>query len=177
MRLMTNSPWLAGAALSLLIAISCALTAAAEALPRLEADSVGGQHVVLPTDALGRPLIVLVAFGKKSESDVKSWARKLLQDHIDQVAHVYVVVVVGGPGSTMQRHVRKIVEDSAVGSEQEIESNVLISFDPKPWREVIAPGSDTNAGVLVCDAKGGIVFNERNGFTDTAVSQVEAIAR
>jgi hypothetical protein len=165
------------AALLLLIAMTCSLPASAEPLPRLEADSVGGQHVVLPTDALGQPLIVLVAFGKKSESDVKSWARKLLQDHIDQVAHVYVVVVVGGPGSTMRRHVRKIVEDAAVGSEQEIESNVLITFDPKPWREVIAPGSDADAGVLVCDTKGGIVLNERNGFTSAAVSQVEAIAR
>jgi hypothetical protein len=172
-----NSRWFLRIALALLIAVGCASPATADTLPRLEADSVGGQHVVLPTDALGQPLIVLVAFSKKSEGDVKSWARKLLQDHVDKVAHVYVVVVVGGPGSMAQRHVRKIVEDSAVGTEQQIESNVLITFDPKPWRQVVAPGSDAHAGVLVCDANGGILLNERTGFTDTNATQVEAMAR
>jgi hypothetical protein len=172
-----NSQRFLSAALSLAIAACCASPASAETLPRLEADSIGGQHVVLPTDALGQPLVVLVAFGKKSENDVKSWARKLLQDHINDVAHVYVVVVVDGPGSMMQRHVRKIAEDSAVGTQQEIDSNVLITFDAKPWRQLVAPGSATDAGVLVCDAKGDIVFNRRVGFTDTIASQVETIAR
>jgi hypothetical protein len=172
-----NSRWFLRAVLSLLIAVCCASPGSAETLPRLEADSVGGQHVVLPTDALGRPLIVLVAFGRKSENDVKSWVRKLLSDRINKVAHVYVVVVVDGPGSIVRRHVRKIAEDSAVGPEQEVESNVLITFDAKLWRQVIAPGSDARAGVLVCDSNGDIVFNKRSGFTETDASQVEKIAR
>src|SRR5262249_48865213 len=146
-----------------LIAVCSISPASADTLPRLEADSVGGQHVVLPTDALGQPLIVLVAFGKKSEGDVKSWARKLLADHVGDATHVYIVVVVGGLGGMERRHVHKIVEDSAVGTQQQIDSNVLITFDPKPWRQVVAPGSDANAGVVVCDNKGNIIFNKRDG--------------
>ncbi len=172
-----NCRWFLRAALLLMIAVSSMSQAAAATLPRLEADSVGGQHVVLPTDALGRPLIVLVAFGKQSESDVKAWARKLLADHIDEAAHIYVVVVVDGSGKLMQRHIRKIVEDAAVGPEQDVQSNVLVTFDAKPWRQVVAQGSDAHAGVLVCNANGNILLNTRAGFTNPDVSQVEAIAR
>lgn len=164
-------------ALTCLISICCASLARADTLPRLEADSIGGQHVVLPTDASGEPLVLLVAFGKKSEGDVKSWSRRLLAGHVDQKAHVYVVVVVDGTGSMMRRHVRKIVQDAAVGPEAEIESNVLITFDGKPWSAVVPAGSSTATGVVVCNANGDIIYDKRVTFTDRDATDVESAVR
>ena len=57
--------------LALAIAWSGALPAAAANLPRLEADALGGNHVVLPTDAAGKPLVLLLAFTKEAQADLK----------------------------------------------------------------------------------------------------------
>ena len=74
--------------LALAIAWSGALPAAAANLPRLEADALGGNHVVLPTDAAGKPLVLLLAFTKEAEADLKSWSRKLLDDRVARDAVV-----------------------------------------------------------------------------------------
>jgi hypothetical protein len=157
--------------------ISAARPAAAETLTRLEADSLGGTHVVLPTDALGQPLVLLIAFGKRPQTDVQAWSRKLLADHLADRAHVYVVVVVDNGAIVGRRHIFKIVREAAVGTEEQMQSSVLVTFDGKPWKAVVPGGDPRAAGVVVCDAKGEVVYAKRALFGSGNVSDVEAAAR
>ncbi|MDQ6942713.1 MAG: hypothetical protein M3169_09400 [Candidatus Eremiobacteraeota bacterium] len=159
------------------LALATAQPASAATLPRLEADSLGGSHVVLPTVSAGKPLVLLLAFTKESEADLKSWSRKLLADRVAQNAAVYVVVVADKAAFFTRGHIRKVVEGSAVGSQAQINSNVLITFNGSGWRELVPPGDKKTAGIVVCDASGTIVYAKRAPYNDGNLADVEKAAK
>jgi hypothetical protein len=163
-------------AFALLVATLGALPAAAAQLPRLEADALGGTHVVLPTAAAGKPLVLLLAFTPESQGDLKLWSRKLLNDRVVQNAAVYVVVVADRTAFVSRSHVRKLVEGAAVGSKDQINSNVLVTFNGAGWLTLVPPGDKHTAGVVVCDAGGNIVYAKREPFTAANLSDVEKAA-
>jgi len=164
-------------ALALALGISFAGPASADTLPRLEADSLGGTHVVLPTDAAGKPLVILLAFTKESQDDLQRWSRKLLDDHVAGTASVYVVVVADKMAFVGRKHVRKIVEGASVGTEDQKDNFVLITFDGNGWRQLVPPGDKHTAGVVVCDASGSVLYAKREPFNDANLADVERAAR
>jgi hypothetical protein len=168
---------------NLALAVALALTlglaprpAVAASLPRLEADALGGNHVVLPTDAAGKPLVILLAFTPESENDLKSWSRKLLEGRVAKNAVVYVVVVADKTAFVSRSHIRKIVEGAAVGSKEQIASNVLVTFSGAGWFTLVPPGDKHSAGVVVCDPSGAIVYAKREPFTAANLADVEKAA-
>src|ERR1700729_3901679 len=112
--------------LALAIAWSAALPATAATLPRLEADALGGTHVVLPMDAAGKPLVLLLAFTPESQGDLKLWSRQLLADRVARGAVVYVVVVAAKTAFVSRRHIHELVQGAAVGSKEQIDDDVLV---------------------------------------------------
>jgi hypothetical protein len=164
-------------ALALAIAWADALPAVAANLPRLEADALGGNHVVLPADAAGKPLVLLLAFTKEAEADLKSWSRKLLNDRVARDAVVYVVVVADKTAFVSRGHIRKMVEGAAVGSKEQINDNVLITFNGAGWLTLVPPGDKHAAGVVVCNASGAVVYAKRARFTDANLADVERAAK
>jgi hypothetical protein len=176
---MTFRPPRRNLAFVLALALACcgALPAAAANLPRLEADALGGNHVVLPTDAGGKPLVLLLAYTPESQGDLKSWSRKLLADHVAQGAVVYVVVVAAKTAFVSRRHVRQMVEGAAVGSKEQINDNVLVTFNGDGWLTLVPPGDKKTAGVVVCDASGAVVYAKRVPFTPANLADVEQAAK
>jgi hypothetical protein len=173
-----SSAFLRRVAVPVLAACTLAMApAAAATLPRLEADSLGGNHVVLPTDSAGKPLVLLLAFTKESEGDLKSWTRKLLGDRVAHNAAVYVVVVADKAAFFTRGHIRKVVEGAAVGSQAQINSNVLITFNGNGWRQLVPPGDKKTAGIVVCDASGSIVYAKRAPYSDANLADVEKAAK
>ena len=151
--------------------------ATAATVPRLEADALGGNHVVLPADAAGKPLVLVLAFTKESEGDLKLWSRKLLGDHVAENAAVYVVVVADKAAFFTRRHIRSVVEGAAVGSKDQVNSNVLITFNGAGWRDIVPPGDKKTAGVVVFDPSGAIVYAKRAPFNDANLADVEKAAK
>lgn len=154
-----------------------ALPAIAATLPRLEADALGGNHVVLPTDAAGKPLVLLLAFTPESEGDLKLWSRKLLADHVAGSAVVYVVIIAAKTAFVSRRHVRQLVEGAAVGSKEQIDDDVLVTFNGTGWLTLVPPGDKKMAGVVVCDASGAILYAKRVAFSAANLADVENAAR
>jgi hypothetical protein len=163
--------------LALAVAWLAASPAAAATLPRLEADALGGNHVVLPTDAAGKPLVLLLAYTPESEGDLKLWSRKLLADRVAGSAVVYVVVVAAKTAFVSRRHVRQLVEGAAVGSKEQIDDDVLVTFNGSGWLTLVPPGDKKTAGVVVCDAGGAIVYAKRVAFSAANLIDVEKAAR
>jgi hypothetical protein len=157
--------------------LSMTLPAAAATLPRLEADSLGGTHVVLPTDAAGKPLVLLLAFTPESEAELKSWSRSLLNDHAIAGAVVYVVVVAAKTAFVSRGHIRKMVEGSAVGTPEQINNNVLITFTGDGWQTLVPPADKHFAGVVVCDSSGNVVYAKREAYSPANLADVERAAR
>jgi hypothetical protein len=162
---------------ALAIAIVVAAPASAAQLPRLEADALGGTHVVLPTDAAGKPLVLLLAYTRESEPDLKEWSRKLLNDRAAQNAAVYVVVVAAKTAFVSRRHVRQMVEGAAVGTKDEIDRNVLVTFNGDGWLTLVPPADKMFAGVVVCNASGDVVYAKRQAYNAANLAEVERAAR
>jgi hypothetical protein len=169
-------PWLRKPLLAVALVVTFAGTSQAATLPDLEADSLGGTHVVLPRDAAGKRLVLLLAFTKESEGDVKLWSRKLLDNRIAGKDAVYVVVVADKTIFFGHSKVRKTVEQSTVGTKEQLNNNVLITFDGTGWRDLVPPGDKKTAGVVVCDANGSIVYAKREPFNDANLADVERAA-
>ncbi len=164
-------------AFALALTLTAALPASAATLPRLEADALGGNHVVLPTDAAGKPLILLLAYTPESQGELKLWSRQLLADHVVRGAAVYVVVVAAKTAFVSRRHIRSMVEGAAVGSKEQINDNVLVTFDGTGWLTLVPPGDKKTAGVLVCDANGVIVYAKRVPYSAGVLADVEKAAK
>jgi len=165
------------AALALAAFGALAGAASAGQLPRLEADSLGGFHVVLPDAGAGKPLVLLLAFTKESEDDLRAWSRKLLDDHVQDRAAIYVVVVADRTAFVSHKHIRRLAERAAVGTKDQIEHNVLVTFDGTGWRDLVPPGDKRSAGIVVCDPSGSIVYAKREAFTAANLADVERAAK
>lgn len=176
---MTFSPSLPKLALALALAFASAgaLPAGAANLPRLEADSLGGSHVVLPTDAAGKPLVLLLAYTPESQGELKLWSRQLLADRVARGAVVYVVVVAAKTAFVSRKHIRQMVEGAAVGTKDQINSNVLVTFDGTGWLTLVPPGDKKTAGVVVCDGNGTIAYAKREPYTAANLADVEKAAK
>jgi hypothetical protein len=152
--------------LALAVALAALPVAAAAApFPRLESDALGGTHVVLPDDAAGKPFVLVLAYTPESQSDVTAWARALLHDTAAHDASLYIVVVADRSAFVSRKRVRSIAQGAAVGSPEQVETHVLVTFTGEGWHDLMGPGDKHAAGIVVCDAHGSIVFSGRDAFT------------
>ncbi len=174
---MTFPPSFRSLAFALAVAVAGAAVAAparAASLPRLEADALGGDHVVLPDAGGGKPFVILLAFTPESENDLKAWSRELLRRN---TAPVYVVVVADKQALMSRKHIRSIVEGAAVGTKEQIDSHVLITFTGAGWQTLTPPGDKRTAGVVVCDAGGNVAYAQRAAFNPEHLADVEHALR
>ncbi len=70
-----------------------------------------------------------------------------------------------------------MVEGSAVGTKDEIDRNVLVTFNGDGWLTLVPPADKTFAGVVVCNASGDIVYAKREAFNAANLADVERAAR
>lgn len=171
---MTFKPRFHNVAIALVLATSLAWVPARPAraamLPRVEANALGGTHVVLPTDAAGKPFVILLALTPESENDIKAWSRAFLDR---PNVTVYVVVVADKQAFMSRKHIRSIVEGAAVGNRAQIDRNVLVTFSGAGWHTLVPPDDKRTAGVVVCDAGGNVTFAQRVAYSDAHRSEVE----
>jgi hypothetical protein len=117
--------------------------------------------------------VLLLAYTPESQNDLKSWSRQLLNDHVAGDAAVYLVVVAAKTAFVSRGHIRKMVEGAAVGSKEQINDNVLITFNGDGWLTLVPPGDKKTAGVVVCDASGSVVYAKRVPFNAANLADVE----
>ena len=96
-----------------------------------------------------------------------------MTDHLAHDAVVYVVVVAAKTAFISRRHIRQLVEGAAVGTKDQIDTNVLVTFDGTGWLTLVPPGDKKTAGVVVTDSSGTIVYAQRVPFTAGNLADVE----
>jgi len=143
--------------------------ASASTLPRLEADSLAGKHVVLPDDAGGKPIVLVVGFARESEEALNTWAHKLLTA-VGARAQIYVVIVADSAPFFAKRKVKKKIAGSALATQAQLENNILVTFRGEGWRDIVPPGPGKDAGIVVADASGKVVFAKREPYSDEALA-------
>jgi hypothetical protein len=168
---MTASPrHFAATVLAALVFFESTALASASTLPRLEADSLGGKHVVLPDDAGGKPIVLVLGFARESENALNTWAHKLLTT-VGTRAQIYVVIVAdSAPFFATKRKVKQKIAGSSLATQAQLENNILVTFRGEGWRDIAPPGPGKDAGIVVADGSGQIVFAKREPYSDAALA-------
>jgi len=162
-------------ALGAALALTLAAPALAAPLPRVEADSMGGTHVVLPQDASGKRLALLIAFTPESEAQLKEWSKKIIADNAGEKNAVYVVVVAANTAFFAHGKVRKIVQNAGIGTQDQINQRVLLTFNGSGWKTLTPPGDKNTIGVVVADASGNVEYAKRAAFNPANLADVEKL--
>ena len=162
--------WLAVAVLATSLCLENARFAQASVLPRLEADSLGGKHVVLPDDADGKPIVLVLGFARESEDALSVWARKLVAA-LGSRAQIYVVIVADSAPFFAKGKVRKKITTSALATQAQLQNNILVTFRGAGWKDLVPRGPGKDAGIVVTDASGNVIFARREPYSDTAFSE------
>ena len=75
------------------------------------------------------------------------------------------------------RHASMARLSSPNASKQQMDDNVLITFNGTGWLTLVPPGDKRTAGVVVCDARGAIVYAKRARFSPANLADVERAAK
>ncbi len=162
--------WLAVAVLAASLCLENAGFAQASAIPRLEADSLGGKHVVLPDDADGKPIVLVLGFARESEDALGIWARKLMAA-VGSRAQIYVVIVADSAPFFAKGKVKKKIASSGLATQAQLQNNILVTFRGAGWRDLVPKGAGKDAGIVVTDASGNVVLAKREPYSDTALRE------
>jgi hypothetical protein len=165
-----NRKWFAAAVLATSLFLQNASFAQASALPRLEADSLGGKHVVLPADADGKPIVLVLGFARESEDALSAWARKFVAA-LGSRAQIYVVIVADSAPFFAKGKVRKKITTSALATQAQLQNNILVTFRGAGWKDLVPGGPGKDAGIVVTDASANVIFAKREPYSDTAFSE------
>jgi hypothetical protein len=161
---------LAIAVLAASLCLENAGLARASTIPRLEADSLGGKHVVLPDDADGKPIVLVLGFARESEDELGTWAHKLMAT-IGSRAQIYVVIVADSAPFFAKGKVKKKIASSGLATQAQLQNNILVTFRGAGWRDLVPKGPGKDAGIVVTDASGNIVLAKRELYSDTALHE------
>jgi hypothetical protein len=160
---------LVAAALLLMLALSPSI-AAAEQLPRVEAQSLGGKKVVLPADRAGQRFILVIGFAQNSSDAMKAWSHALVAALPD--VPLYAVAVVEGAPGFVHGLIARGIRKSAPASQPLHDERVLLTFDATGWKSIAPAGRGEDAAVIVVDAGGQIVLACRIAFSANAVTSI-----
>jgi hypothetical protein len=162
--------WFAVAVLTTSLCLENAGFAQASVLPRLEADSLGGKHVVLPDDADGKPIVLVLGFARESEDALDVWGRKLVAA-VGSRAQIYVVIVADSSLFFSKGKVKKKIAASALATQDQLQNNILVTFQGAGWRDLVPSGPGKDAGIVVTDASGNVLLAKREPYSDSAFSE------
>ena len=152
-----------------------AAPAAATVVPKLEATSLGGAHVVLPGAAGGKPFVLVVGYARESQASLQAWAHALAKALPDTPLYA-TAVVVGAPG-LVHGFISRAIRKAAPPSVPSHDSRVLLTFDGTGWMQIAPPGNAADAAVFVIRADETIVDSTRSPFGDDALRAVVDIAK
>jgi hypothetical protein len=156
-------------ALALLAAAS---PAAAATLPTLEATSLGGTRVVLPSSVDGRPFVLVVGYARESQGSLQAWSHALTKALPDTPLYA-AAVVVGAPG-LIHGFISRALRKAAPSTYPQHDSRVLLTFNGTGWKQIAPPGKPEDAAVFVIGSGAAIALSIRAPLTDERLGDVVA---
>ena len=131
-------------ALGLLIAGS---PATAATLPKLEATSLGGTHVVLPAAVDGKAFVLVVGYTRESQASLEAWSHALTKA-LPETPLYATAVVVGAPGF-VHGFISRAIRKAALPKYPQHDGHVLLTFDGTGWTQIAPAGKGEDAAVFV----------------------------
>ena len=142
-------------------------------IPRTEVTTLTGTHVVLPQEAKGKPLLLLLTFSHKGSDDVAAWNKrfKVPYETDPRIAYFELADFQGVPPFVM-----KMILHGMRRSIHEPERSHFAPFltQEEDWKKLVNYGDPKITYLILADESGHVVWQTRGPATDEKAADLEA---
>jgi hypothetical protein len=85
-------------------------------------------------------------------------------------AQIYLVIVADSAPFFAKRKLKKRITGSALATQGQLENYILVTFRGEGWRDLVPAGPGKDAGIVVTDATGNVIFAKREPYSDKALT-------
>lgn len=144
-----------------------------QTIPRTEANTLTGAHLVLPDAGSAKPLLLLLSFSHKASDDLTLWNRRFQAAYAtDARIQYYELADFQGVPPLMMRMILHGMRRSV--REPERSRVVLMESQEDVWKKLVSFGDPTIVYVVLADARGHVVWQCRGPASDEKARELEA---
>ncbi len=151
--------------------------------PEITSESVSGNTVTLPEDAIGKHTIVAMAFSKKSEEALETWLQPVYDTFIQEAAssmfatnydvNVYFIPMLGGAKQAAEGRILKKLDKSV---DEALKDHILIyAGNVKGYREMLSMEEKDVPYFFLLNEQGEIIFEYHGAHDPDVLEEMEAI--
>ena len=142
-------------------------------IPRADVTTLTGTHVVLPREAKGKPLLLLLTFSHKGSDDLAAWNKRFKVSYATdpRIDYFELSDFQGVPSFVM-----KMILHGLRRSVHEPERSHFAPFytQEEAWKKLVNYSDPNITYLLLTDASGQVVWQTRGPATDGNAAELEA---
>jgi hypothetical protein len=145
--------------------------AAGEVFPSIEADSIAGTHVALPSEHRAAPFVTIFSLSQKAGEASARWSHALFKALPPAVA-IYAVADLSRVPGLFRGFAISGIRHEASPAQPEHRDHVLLLTHGNVWSQIVPDGSDDDVVIVAVDQTGRVTDIERRAFSDAAAIDV-----
>ena len=149
------------------------IAAFSQQIPRTEVTTLTGAHVVLPQEAKGKPLLLLLTFSHKGSDDLAAWNKHFKVPYATdpRIAYFELADFQGVPPFVM-----KMILHGLRRSVHEPERSHFapLMTQEEDWKKLVIYGDPKITYLILADESGHVVWQSRGPATDEKAGDLEA---
>ena len=144
-----------------------------QSVPRTEANTLTGAHVVIPDAGNGKPLLLLLSFSHKSSGDVTLWNKRFKTPYeTDPRVQYYELADFQGVPSLIMKMILHGMRRSL--QEPERSHTVLLQSEEETWKKLVNYGDPNIVYVVLAAPNGHVAWQSRGPSSDVKAAELEA---
>jgi hypothetical protein len=161
------------AALTLALSLIFALTALAQSIPQVSAESLDGKPISLPKDLSGKPAILIIGFSHDGGGQCGSFARKLAKEPSTEEGNVaiYQIALL----ESAPRLIRPMILHGMRGGVPQAEQKRFLPLfhDEKQWKQVagFTKAAENDAYLILISPDGTVLWTGHGQYTESLYAE------
>lgn len=153
-------------ALVIACAMLCATALPTQVMPRLGAETLAGQRIVLPHE-LAAVSVLVAGYTKESRKQTEPWVRRLREEaRIAGKATVYEVAILDGVPSFIRGMILRQMRSGVSAARQK--EYLVVTENVETWRSLLGPTGDDDACILLMRTNGVVLWRTHGPVNDGA---------
>lgn len=142
-------------------------------IPAVNANTLAGDPVHLPTDLHGKAAILVLGFGKGARGQIRDWGKRLADTYVSSPTILFYEMPVV---ASVPRFLRGLVMKQIASELPEPSKHhfIPISDSESHWRALAQVKDPDRAYILVVDGAGTVQWSTSGALTDAAFADVRA---
>jgi hypothetical protein len=143
-------------------------------IPQTEVTTLTGTHVILPNEAKGKPLLLLLTFSHKGSDDLAAWNKRFKVSYATdpRIEYLELLDFQGVPPFVM-----KMILHGLRRSVHEPERSHFAPFyaQEEDWKKLVNYGDPRITYLVLSDRSGHVIWQTRGPASDGKAAELEAM--